>query len=110
MQSTTSQPTPAGQSPVLALATGSASVSHREAHLVGKPITVIYTIKDPTEWRKTNPLRYAHDGLEAYCVSIGDLAQRRDEMRAALERIADEGDRESSDIARATLDADDRCG
>lgn len=84
--------------------------THKEQHLVGKPITVVYTIIDPTEWRKTNPLRYAHDGLEAYCVSIGDLSTRRDELRAALERIADEGDRESRDIARAALDADDRSG
>lgn len=84
--------------------------THKEQHLVGKPITVVYTIKDPTEWRKTNPLRYAHDGLEAYCVSIGDLSTSRGELRAALERIADEGDRESRDIARAALDSDDRSG
>lgn len=99
----------AGQSPVLGLAAGSAS-SHREAHLIGKPITVVYEIKDPTEWRKTNPLRYAHDGLEAYCVSIGDLAARRDALREALERVADEGDFDAREIARAALAADDAEG
>lgn len=93
----------------LAGPTGSAS-SHREAHLIGKPITVVYEIKDPTEWRKTNPLRYAHDGLEAYCVSIGDLAQRRDALRSALERIAEEGDFGAREIAQAALDADDAVG
>ena len=109
-QSTTSQLATAGQSPALALATGSASSAHREAHLIGKPITVVYEIKDPTEWRKTNPLRYAHDGLEAYCVSIGDLAQRRDALREALERIADEGDFDAREIARSALNADDTEG
>lgn len=84
--------------------------THKEQHLVEKPITVVYEIKDPTAWRKTNPLNYEHDGVKAYCVSIGDLSIRRDELRAALERIADEGDRESRDIARAALDADDRSG
>lgn len=83
------------------------AVQHREAHLIGKPITVVYEIKDPTEWRKTNPLRYAHDGLEAYSVSTGDLAVRRDELRAALERIVSEGDRHSRAIAQGALDADD---
>jgi hypothetical protein len=84
--------------------------THNEQHLVGKPVTVVYTIKDPTEWRKTNPLWYEHDGLEAYCVSMGDLSTRRDELRVALERIAGEGDRESRAIAQAALDADDRSG
>ncbi len=82
--------------------------THTEAHLIGKPITVVYEIKDPTEWRKTNPLHYAHDGLEAYCVSVGDLAQRRDELRAALQRIAYEGYITAREIARAALNADDR--
>ena len=63
---------------------------HKEQHLVGKSLTVVYTIKDPTEWRKTNPLHYAHDGLEAYCVSVGDLSAIRDTMEETLKEIADE--------------------
>ena len=85
-------------------------MEHKEPHLIGKPITVVYEIKDPTEFRKTNPLRYVHDGLEAYCVSIGDLAARRDKLREALERIVEEGERESRDIARAALNDDDHHG
>jgi hypothetical protein len=77
---------------------------HKEQHLVGKPITVVYTIKDPTEWRKTNPLQYKHDGLEAYCVSIGDLSDTRDTLVAALEIIGVEGDVESRLIARQALE------
>ena len=111
-QSTTPQLATAGQSPALALAPGSAS-SHREAHLIGKFVTVVYQIEDPTEWRKTNPLQYAHDGLKAIGVSIGDLMERRDELRAALEKIADDTDDTGAwpeEIARAALDKDDSLG
>jgi len=34
-----------------------------EHHLIGKPVTVVYEITDPVEWRKTNPLQYEHHGL-----------------------------------------------
>lgn len=82
--------------------------THKEQHLVGKPITVVYEITDPTVWRAKNPLQYEHDSLKAYCVSTGDLAARCDELRTALETIVSEGDRESRAIAGAALDADNR--
>lgn len=77
---------------------------------MGKPITVVYEITDPTAWRKTNPLNYEHDGVKAYCVCIGDLAARRDELRAALEKIVDICGGEARAIAADGLDADDRSG
>lgn len=81
--------------------------THKEQHLVGRSLTVVYTIKDPTEWRKTNPLHYAHDGLEAYCVSVGDLEARNEALRAALKRITTEGHHGCRSIANDALDADD---
>lgn len=81
--------------------------THEERHLVGKSVTVVYSIVDPTEWRKTNPLNYKHNGIEAYLVSVGDLGQRRDDLRQALEAIAVEGDAESRKIAQDAIDADD---
>lgn len=84
-----------------------ATQQHAEAHLVGKFVTVVYRIEDPTEWRKTNPLRYSHHGLEAYRVSIGDLAERRDALRDALQAIDRAPSYEAQSIARRALDADD---
>lgn len=82
-----------------------------EQHLLGKSITVVYKITDPVTWRQKNPLQYTHDGLEAYCVSIGDLSQRRDELRAALDRISQDCiDRVARRVAQDALDADDRTG
>jgi len=78
-----------------------------EQHLVGKSITVIYEIKDPTEWRKTNPLRYCHDGLEAYCVSVGNVCDRSDKLREALQEILHSRYDESQRIAMEALSADD---
>jgi hypothetical protein len=83
-------------------------MSAPEYHLIGKSFTVVYEIKNPTAWRAKNPLNYEHDGVKAYCVSIGDLSARRDDLRAALERISNEGDRPARQIANAALNADDR--
>jgi hypothetical protein len=58
-----------------------------EEHLKGKSVTVVYTITDPTEWRKTNPLNYAHNGLEAVQVSCGDLHGKCDRYEQALRQI-----------------------
>ena len=82
-------------------------MSTPEHHLIGKPVTVVYEITDPVEWRKTNPLHYEHNGLKAYCVSAGDLAARNENLREALLRIADEGISDVSSIARDALDTDD---
>lgn len=81
--------------------------TNKEQHLVGKHITVVYTIKDPTEWRKTNPLHYAHNGLEACCVSIGDRVAQHDKLRIALEEIEREGDNHSRIMAAYALSCDD---
>lgn len=80
--------------------------AHKEPHLIGKHVTVVYRIEDPTAWRATNPMQYAHDGLKAETVSIGDVIQTRDNFRTALERIA-EDDFEARDIAQSALDAED---
>jgi len=80
-------------------------MSTPEYHLIGKPVTVVYEITDPVEWRKTNPLQYEHHGLKACCVMTGDADARIENLREALERIAKEGD--EGDIARDALDADD---
>ena len=61
-----------------------------EEHLKGKCVTVVYTITDPTEWRKTNPLHYAHHGLEAVQVSVGDLHEKCDRYERGLTKIKNE--------------------
>ena len=50
-------------------------------------MTVVYEITDETEWRKTNPLRYAHNGLNAVRVCIDDACERLDEAEAEVERL-----------------------
>jgi hypothetical protein len=50
-------------------------------------MTVVYEIVDETEWRKTNPLRYAHNGLTAVTVSASDAIELLDEAEAEVERI-----------------------
>ncbi len=83
-------------------------MSTPEYHLIGKPVTVVYEITDPVEWRKTNPLNYAHNGLKSYCVMTGDADARIEKLRESLERIAEEGALYSRDIARAALKADNQ--
>jgi hypothetical protein len=83
-------------------------MSTPEHHLIGKPVTVVYEITDPVEWRKTNPLNYTPHGMKAYCVSMGDLSARNEQLREALERIAEEGERYEGDIARDALKADNK--
>lgn len=79
METTTSQLTPAGQSPALALATGSASSKRRF-------VTVVYEIKDDAAWRDGgNPLNYEHHGLKSVCVSAGDLATLNEEIEAIVQ-------------------------
>jgi len=79
-----------------------------EHHLIGKPVTVVYEITDPVEWRKTNPLQYEHHGLKAYCVMTGDADARIENLREALERIAQVGNYQSAGIALEALKADNR--
>ena len=50
-------------------------------------MTVVYEIVDETEWRKTNPLRYAHNGLFAVRVSVDDACELLDEAKAEVERL-----------------------
>ena len=50
-------------------------------------MTVVYEITDENEWRKTNPLRYAHNGLSAVRVSVDDACELLDEAKAELEEI-----------------------
>lgn len=53
---------------------------HDEQHLIGAHITVVYRIEDPTLWRGVNPLDYAHNGLKAVGVSVGDLMSYSDAL------------------------------
>lgn len=85
---------------------GSNASCHREAHLIGKSITVVYEITNPSLWRQTNPLNYEHDGVKAYCVSTGDIVERRDKLLEALEKISDIGCGECREIACAAIDVD----
>jgi len=50
-------------------------------------MTVVYEIVDETEWRKTNPLKYAHNGLSAVTVSAYDAIELLDEAEAEVERL-----------------------
>ena len=45
-----------------------------------KLVTVVYEIKDEAEWSKRNPLNYAHDGLRAVRVGVGDGLDARDAL------------------------------
>jgi hypothetical protein len=50
-------------------------------------MTVVYEITDENEWRKTNPLRYAHNGLNAVRVCVDDACELLDETEAEVERL-----------------------
>ena len=79
MKTTTQQLAPAGQSPALALTSGSASSKRRF-------VTVVYEIKDDAAWRDGgNPLNYEHHGLKSVCVSAGDLASFNEEIEAIVQ-------------------------
>jgi hypothetical protein len=52
-------------------------------------MTVVYEIVDEAEWRKTNPLKYEHNGLSAVRVSIDDACELLDEAEAEVERLRD---------------------
>jgi hypothetical protein len=53
-------------------------------------MTVVYEIVDETEWRKTNPLKYAHNGLRAVTVSAYDAIELLDEAEAEVERLREQ--------------------
>ena len=65
-------------------------------------MTVVYEIVDETEWRKTNPLRYAHNGLFAVGVSVDDACELLDEAKAEVKEIrsalGDDGRRTHKEI------------
>ena len=54
-----------------------------------KTVTVVYEILDEAEWAKQNPLHYAHDGLKAVRVGLGDALDARDAL-AELFQYAEE--------------------
>lgn len=43
-------------------------------------VTVVYEITNEAEWQKRNPLKYAHDGLKAVRVGVGDGLDARDAL------------------------------
>ena len=45
-----------------------------------KHITVVYEITDEEKWASSNPLNYAHDGLNAVRVGVGDALDARDAL------------------------------
>lgn len=65
-------------------------MSNNEDNLIGKYITVVYRITDPAEWRKTNPLHYKHNGLEAVGVSVGDLQEKCERLDRWLDKVISE--------------------
>lgn len=73
----------------------------------GDFITVVYKITDLAEWSKTNPLHYAHNGLEACAGSLGNTINRHDRLLAALEEIRDDVN-SADDIAKAAIDNDSK--
>jgi len=50
-------------------------------------VTVVYEIRDETEWRKKNPLRYEHNGLSAVTVSAYDAIELLEKSEAEVERL-----------------------
>ena len=52
-----------------------------------KTVTVVYEVVDEAEWQKRNPLHYAHDGLKAVRVGMGDALEDRDAMSAVAEIV-----------------------
>ena len=49
-----------------------------------KTLTVVYDVVDEAEWAKCNTLHYAHDGLRAVRVELGDALDARDALTALL--------------------------
>jgi hypothetical protein len=68
-------------------------------------MTVVYEIVDETEWRKTNPLRYEHNGLSAVTVSVGDAIELLDEAEAEVERLKGEWQATEEALQQMTRDA-----
>lgn len=67
-------------------------------------VTVVYRIVEEAAWANGgNPLKYAHNGLSACTVSIGDVIVDRDELVDALEDIVANGDCTSREIAKRVL-------
>jgi hypothetical protein len=82
----------------------------RNNPLLGRSITVIYKITDPVLYKKINPLDYKHEGVESYCMILGDLCARHDELKEALSKIMYEGDSESRHIAKSAIARDNLLG
>jgi hypothetical protein len=63
-----------------------------------RQVTVVYEIVDEVEWSKRNPLHYAHDGLKAVRVAIGDAINDRitlaEQVIKVLEGIGSEDELE----------------
>ena len=49
-----------------------------------KLVTVVYEVVNEEEWGKTNPLHYAHNGLKAVTVGVGDAIEARDALRELM--------------------------
>lgn len=82
--------------------------THQEPHLVGKLFTVVYRIDDPVAWRASNPMNYRHDGAHAVTVSVGDIVEQHEQMRATLEEIRDGHKFQAMELIEKALKADDK--
>lgn len=49
-----------------------------------KLVTVVYEVVNEEEWGKANPLHYAHNGLKAVTVGVGDAIEARDALRELM--------------------------
>ena len=63
--------------------------ANRRSPASGGSVTVAYSIVDDKQWGATNPLRYAHNGLQAHTVAVYDAFERLDRYREELERLRD---------------------
>jgi len=73
--------------------------------LLGAPVTIVYEIKDESEWQKTNPLRYEHNGLKAHTVAAYDAVEERNAYREELLRLRDVVCKEDVEIIDRVLSA-----
>lgn len=71
-------------------------------------MTVVYEIVDETEWRKTNPLRYEHNGLSAVGVSVGDAIELLERLKSQLKRAVEIAEDLSSGDAWKFTAADEK--
>jgi hypothetical protein len=54
-----------------------------------KQVTVVYNIVDEDAWEKVNPLKYAHNGLQAVRAAAGDALDAKDALAGLMPFVAE---------------------